>query len=211
MPFWRRFPNGRGKPHDCERTTGLGRFQPSSISVDMACGERWCADRLGPRLPSACFIRRVGGLAHAGRARSLLGEAIAFFAYDTPKVLLLLTLVVFGMGMVRSFFSPSEPAPCWQEGAKLSATSPPLPSASSHRSVRAPRCPWFIGFVSAGDTALEFTFSFLVAAPMGERGAGGFLFGLVGWQVALTYLAFGLVVVDRLRLGDRPAASGRLA
>ena len=39
---------------------------------------------------------------------SHLGEAIRFFAYDTPKVLMLLTLVVFGMGVVRSFFSPEK-------------------------------------------------------------------------------------------------------
>jgi uncharacterized membrane protein YraQ (UPF0718 family) len=35
-----------------------------------------------------------------------LEEAARFFAFDTPKVLMLLTLVVFGMGIVRSFFSP---------------------------------------------------------------------------------------------------------
>ncbi|HWJ18276.1 MAG TPA: hypothetical protein VNR65_06070, partial [Geobacterales bacterium] len=39
---------------------------------------------------------------------SHLGEALSFFAYDTPKVLMLLTLVVFTMGVVRSFFSPEK-------------------------------------------------------------------------------------------------------
>ena len=42
--------------------------------------------------------------------KSHLGEAVTFFAYDTPKVLLLLTLVVFAMGVVRSFFSPASNA-----------------------------------------------------------------------------------------------------
>lgn len=37
---------------------------------------------------------------------SHLGQSLTFFLYDTPKVLLLLTLVVFAMGVVRSFFSP---------------------------------------------------------------------------------------------------------
>jgi uncharacterized membrane protein YraQ (UPF0718 family) len=38
-------------------------------------------------------------------SKSHIGEALNFFVYDTPKVLMLLTLVVFGMGVVRSFFS----------------------------------------------------------------------------------------------------------
>lgn len=41
---------------------------------------------------------------------SQFGQSVAFFIYDTPKVLMLLTLVVFGMGIVRSFFSPIAPA-----------------------------------------------------------------------------------------------------
>jgi uncharacterized membrane protein YraQ (UPF0718 family) len=53
--------------------------------------------------------------------------------------------------------------------------------------------PLFIGFVSAG-VPLGVTFSFLIAAPMVNEVALGLLFGLVGWQVALTYLGFGLAV-----------------
>ena len=70
--------------------------------------------------------------------------------------------------------------------------------------------PLFIGFVSAG-VPLGVTFSFLVAAPMVNEVALGLLFGLLGWKVALTYLAFGLWRRDRLRLGDRPAPPGRVA
>jgi uncharacterized membrane protein YraQ (UPF0718 family) len=53
--------------------------------------------------------------------------------------------------------------------------------------------PLFIGFVSAG-VPLGVTFSFLISAPMVNEVALGLLFGLVGWKVALTYLAFGLAV-----------------
>ena len=67
-------------------------------------------------------------------------EAVKFFLYDTPKVLMLLTLVVFGMGMVRSFFSPNEPALCSPDGAKASVTSPRQRSAFSHHSVPARLC-----------------------------------------------------------------------
>jgi uncharacterized membrane protein YraQ (UPF0718 family) len=53
--------------------------------------------------------------------------------------------------------------------------------------------PLFIGFVSAG-VPLGVTFSFLIAAPMINEVALGLLFALVGWQVAVTYLVFGLAV-----------------
>jgi uncharacterized membrane protein YraQ (UPF0718 family) len=53
--------------------------------------------------------------------------------------------------------------------------------------------PLFIGFVSAG-VPLGVTFSFLIAAPMVNEVALGLLFALLGWKVALTYLAFGLAV-----------------
>jgi uncharacterized membrane protein YraQ (UPF0718 family) len=125
--------------------------------------------------------------------KSHLGEAISFFAYDTPKVLMLLTLVVFGMGVVRSFFSPEKTRALLvgkHEGvgnvlaASLGIVTP-FCSCSA--------VPLFIGFVSAG-VPLGVTFSFLISAPMVNEVALGLLFGLVGWKVALTYLVFGLVV-----------------
>ena len=56
-------------------------------------------------------------------AGSSLAELIRFFVYDTPKVLMLLALIVFAMGVVRSFFSPERRAPCSPAGAKASAMS----------------------------------------------------------------------------------------
>lgn len=53
--------------------------------------------------------------------------------------------------------------------------------------------PLFVGFVSAG-VPLGVTFSFLIASPMINEVALGLLFALVGWQMALTYLGFGLAV-----------------
>jgi len=124
---------------------------------------------------------------------SHLGEAIAFFVYDTPKVLLLLTLVVFAMGVVRSFFSPEKTR------AMLAGRAEGVGNvAAAGLGILTPFCscsavPLFIGFVSAG-VPLGVTFSFLIAAPMINEVALGLLFALVGWKVALTYLAFGLSV-----------------
>lgn len=137
---------------------------------------------------------------------SQLEAAIQFFIYDTPKVLMLLTLVVFGMGVVRSFFSPD------RTRALLAGRREGVGNiAAAGLGILTPFCscsavPLFIGFVSAG-VPLGVTFSFLIAAPMVNEVALGLLFALLGWRVALTYLAFGLVVaitsgwvIGRLRL-----------
>lgn len=137
---------------------------------------------------------------------SHLGDALAFFFYDTPKVLMLLTLVVFGMGVLRTYFSP-ERTRALLSGKREGAGN----VMAAGLGILTPFCscsavPLFIGFVSAG-VPLGVTFSFLIAAPMVNEVALGLLFGLVGWQVALTYLAFGLTlaivagwVIGRMKL-----------
>lgn len=122
-----------------------------------------------------------------------LAASVEFFFYDTPKVLMLLTLVVFAMGVVRTFFSPE------RTRALLAGRREGLGNiAAAHLGIVTPFCscsavPLFVGFVSAG-VPLGVTFSFLIAAPMVNEIALGLLFALVGWKVALTYLAFGLSI-----------------
>jgi uncharacterized membrane protein YraQ (UPF0718 family) len=124
---------------------------------------------------------------------SRLAEAVQFFVYDTPKVLMLLALVVFAMGIVRSFFSAE------RTRALLAGRRQGLGNvAAAGLGVVTPFCscsavPLFVGFVSAG-VPLGVTFSFLIAAPMINEVALGLLFVLLGWKVALAYLAFGLGV-----------------
>ncbi len=122
-----------------------------------------------------------------------LDDALSFFIFDTPKVLMLLALVVFAMGVVRSFFSPE------RTRAFLAGRREGLGNvAAASLGIFTPFCscsavPLFVGFVSAG-VPLGVTFSFLIASPMINEVALGLLFALVGWKVALTYLAFGLAV-----------------
>jgi len=124
---------------------------------------------------------------------SHLGAALQFFLYDTPKVLLLLTAVVFVMGMINSWFTPERTRALLagrHEGvANVMAASlgivTPFCSCSA--------VPLFIGFVQAG-VPLGVTLSFLIAAPMVNEVALVLLFGLFGWQIALLYLALGLTV-----------------
>jgi uncharacterized membrane protein YraQ (UPF0718 family) len=124
---------------------------------------------------------------------SHFASAVEFFIFDTPKVLLLLTLVVFGVGIARSYFTPDRArrilAGKREAGgnvfAALLGIVTPFCSCSA--------VPMFIGFVTAG-VPLGVTFSFLISAPMVNEVALVLLFGLFGWKIAALYLCTGLVV-----------------
>ena len=124
---------------------------------------------------------------------SHLGGALQFFFYDTPKVLLLLTGVVFVMGMVNSYFTPE------RTRALLAGRTEGLANVmAASLGIVTPFCscsavPLFIGFVQAG-VPLGVTFSFLISAPMVNEVALTLLFGMFGWKVAMLYLGLGLGV-----------------
>jgi uncharacterized membrane protein YraQ (UPF0718 family) len=124
---------------------------------------------------------------------SHLGGALQFFFYDTPKVLLLLTAVVFVMGMINSYFTPE------RTRALLAGRSEGAANVmAASLGIVTPFCscsavPLFIGFVQAG-VPLGVTFSFLISAPMVNEVALALLFGLFGWKIAALYLGLGLSV-----------------
>ena len=125
--------------------------------------------------------------------KSHLGEAIAFLFYDTPKVLLLLTLVVFIVTFIQTFVSPNKVRDA------LSKRRPGLGNAlASVFGIVTPFCscsavPLFIGFLRAG-VPLGVTFSFLVAAPMINEVALGMLFAMFGWKIAAIYAGTGVAI-----------------
>ena len=122
-----------------------------------------------------------------------MAEALQFFIYDTPKVLLLLTLVVFFIGIVRTYFT-QERTRKYLAGKREVVGN----AMASLLGIVTPFCscsavPLFIGFVQAG-VPLGVTFSFLIAAPMINEVALILLYGLLGWKVAALYLGTGLVI-----------------
>lgn len=124
---------------------------------------------------------------------SHLGDALQFFFYDTPKVLLLLIGVVFVMGIVHTYVSP-ERTRALLSGRRLGVGN----AMAASLGIVTPFCscsavPLFIGFLQAG-VPLGVTFSFLIAAPMVNEVALALLFGLFGWQVAALYLGLGLSI-----------------
>jgi len=137
---------------------------------------------------------------------SHLGQSVAFFVYDVPKILLLLGGMIFLIGIVRTFSSPERTRALLggkREGlgnilAAMLGIVTPFCSCSA--------VPLFIGFVESG-IPLGVTFSFLVAAPTINEVALVLLYGLFGWRVAGLYVISGLtiaviagIVIGRLRM-----------
>jgi uncharacterized protein len=137
---------------------------------------------------------------------SPLTEALRFFTFELPKVLLLLTLIIFFVGIIRSFFSPEKTRKVL-EGKSLFTGN----LLASLLGIVTPFCscsaiPLFLGFVEAG-IPLGVTFSFLIASPMINEVAVVLLFGMFGLKITFIYIITGLTiavmagwVIGRLKL-----------
>jgi hypothetical protein len=137
----------------------------------------------------ADLLLQVSGISRANR----FGEALFFFVYEVPKVLLLLTAVVFLMGVVHTFIS-AERTRALLSGRRVGVGN----IMAATLGIVTPFCscsavPLFIGFLQAG-VPLGVTFSFLISAPMINEVALALLFGMFGWKVALLYSVMGLSV-----------------
>lgn len=120
-------------------------------------------------------------------------ETLRFFIYEVPKVMMLLVLIIFIVGIVRTYFSPEKTRKAL-EGKSLFTGN----VMAALLGIVTPFCscsaiPLFLGFVEAG-IPLGVTFSFLIAAPMINEVALVLLIGLFGWKVALIYVLTGLTI-----------------
>ncbi len=162
----------------------------------------WIAAYVALRPVAAWVTYGVAGLLPG----SHLGSSVEFFVFEAPKVILLLVLVVFGVGVVRSFFTPE------RTRQLLAGRSESIGNVlAALLGIVTPFCscsavPLFIGFITAG-VPLGVTFSFLVSAPMVNEVAVVLLFGLFGWKVAAIYTGTGVAIailsgwtIGRLRL-----------
>lgn len=122
-----------------------------------------------------------------------LGSSLHFFIYDTLKIILLLTLMIFTISFIRSFFPPE----------KVKNVIGKFHGIFSHfvaavLGVLSPFCscstvPIFIGFVESG-IPLGVTFTFLVTSPIVNEIALGFLFITFGPKIAIIYTAAGMII-----------------
>ncbi len=135
-----------------------------------------------------------------------LSEALRFFLFEAPKVLLLLAGIVFVMGMINSYFTPER-----TRALLVGRMEGVANIMAAGLGVLTPFCscsavPLFIGFIQAG-VPLGVTFSFLISAPMVNEVALALLFGMFGFKISALYLCLGLstavisgFVIGRLRM-----------
>jgi uncharacterized membrane protein YraQ (UPF0718 family) len=122
-----------------------------------------------------------------------LTEALRFFVFEFPKVMLLLTLIIFIVGIIRTFFTPERTRKALEgkktfTGNVMAATLGIVTPFCSCSAI-----PLFLGFVESG-VPLGVTFSFLISSPMINEVAIVLLYGLFGWKVALIYVVTGLAI-----------------
>ena len=122
-----------------------------------------------------------------------LSEAIHFFIYDVLKIFILLSVLIFIVSYIQSFFPPERSKKIMGKFKGISAnivaallgTVTPFCSCSS--------IPLFIGFTSAG-LPIGVTFSFLISSPMVDIGSLILLMSIFGAKIAVVYVLLGLVI-----------------
>ena len=139
---------------------------------------------------------------------SALGSAVNFFIYDTIKILILLTVIIFAIAFFRSYISPLKVRKVLGKRNEYLGNV-----AAALKGIITPFCscsavPLFIGFVESG-VPLGVTFSFLIASPMINEIAIILLWGMLGWQITALYIISGLIIaiiagiiIGRLKLED---------
>ena len=120
-------------------------------------------------------------------------EALRFFVFEFPKVMLLLMLIIFFVGIIRTYFTPERTRKALEgkrtfTGNVMAATLGIITPFCSCSAI-----PLFLGFVESG-VPLGVTFSFLIAAPMINEVAIILLYGMFGWKVAVIYVGTGLII-----------------
>jgi uncharacterized protein len=135
---------------------------------------------------------------------SKTGAAVHFFFFDTVKIFILLTVIVYAITVIRSFFSPERTRRLLsaKKGSRMLGHI-----LAALLGIVTPFCscsavPLFIGFVEAG-IPLGVTFTYLVAAPMVNEVAVGLLYGLFGFKIALVYILSGelIAIISGLVIG----------
>jgi len=125
--------------------------------------------------------------------RSIFGEALNFFIYDSIKILILLAVIIFAVSYVRTYLAPEKVKKLLSRRFEFLGNM-----TASTIGIFTPFCscsavPLFIGLVESG-VPLGVTFSYLIAAPLINEVAAALLWGLFGWKIALIYIVSGWVI-----------------
>src|SRR3989339_250303 len=126
-------------------------------------------------------------------SKTLFGEAINFFIYDSIKILILLFVIIFIVSYIRTYLAPEKVKKILSKKFEFFGNM-----TASSIGIVTPFCscsavPLFIGFVESG-VPLGVTFSYLISAPLINEVALAMLWGLFGWKIALIYLVSGWII-----------------
>ena len=135
------------------------------------------------------LVENVFGMSMSTR----LGNSVHFFIYDTIKIFILLSVLIFGISYIQSFFPPERTRKIIGRFKGVSAnilaallgTITPFCSCSS--------IPLFIGFTSAG-LPIGVTFSFLISSPLVDLASVLLLASIFNWRIAIAYVIVGVVL-----------------
>ncbi len=159
---------------------------------------RWLNELIGNGLTSSGFD-----------INSRMGGSIQFFLYDTIKILILLSVLIFIISYIQSYFPPERTKQILGKYKGITANSmgallgtvTPFCSCSS--------IPLFIGFTNAG-LPLGVTFSFLISSPLVDLGAFVLLMSIFGLKISLAYVVVGLILailggsfIERLKMEEQ--------
>lgn len=166
--------------------------------TDQILGMKWLSNLI------TLFVENVLNLDVSSR----IGGSIQFFIYDTIKIFILLSVLIFFISYIQSYFPPEKTKRILTKfkgivGATVSAllgTVTPFCSCSS--------IPIFIGFSNAG-LPLGVTFSFLISSPMVDLASLLLLASFFGMKVAIVYVVLGLIIaivggtiISKLKMED---------
>lgn len=126
-------------------------------------------------------------------AETMLGGALNFFVYDSMKIFLMLSVIIFGVSLLRSYFPAERTKRILSHKRELYGNI-----VAALLGIVTPFCscsavPVFIGFIESG-VPLGITFSFLISSPMVNEVALILLWGLLGWKIAVIYIASGVTI-----------------
>ncbi len=124
-------------------------------------------------------------------AQTQLGSSVHFFAMDITKIFFMLVLIIYVMGLFRSFVSAEKVREYVRGKSRFAARILAIVLGAVTPFCSCSSVPLFIGFVEAG-IPLGVTFSFLIASPMINEIAVVMLWGIVGWKITVLYVAAGL-------------------
>lgn len=132
---------------------------------------------------------KVLSLSHENR----LAESLNFFIFDTIKILILITVIIFIVSVIRSFLPKEKVRAILSHKNQFTGNI-----LASLLGIITPFCtcsaiPLFLGFIEAG-VPVGVTFSFLIASPMINEVALVLLLGMFGWKIALIYIVSGLLI-----------------